>query len=188
MPSLDIVTNIHYIRLNIDIFRKPKFLLSMANGKFIKNFMNVINQIQQENKQNPNEETADGSVFDLLRNKVNDLSQKDRDRQVAKGKEPKSFMDLIRNGIDHVKQQNHDDPNVKTAPQDIFNRIKQRIDERPQRRASKGLKRIVQEYNLDISRLDPNALSQVQQQYVSDQNKLNKQYAQFLNNMIQKQR
>jgi hypothetical protein len=45
----------------------------MAKGKFIKNFMNVINQIQQDNKQNPNEETADGSVFDLLRNKVNGL-------------------------------------------------------------------------------------------------------------------
>jgi hypothetical protein len=75
---------------------------------------------------------------------VNDLSQKDRNKQVAKGNEPKSFMDLIRNGIDHVKKQNNDDPNVKTAPQDIFNRIKQRIDERPQRRASKGLKRIVQ--------------------------------------------
>ena len=148
--------------------------------------MNKINQIQEENKQNPNEETADGSVFDLLRNKVNDLSQKDRDKQVSKGNEPKSFMDLIRNGIDNVRQQNNDDPNVKTAPQDIFNRIKQRIDERPQRRASKGLKRIVQEYNLDISRLDPKAITQVQQQYVNDQNKLNKQYAQFINNMIQK--
>lgn len=158
----------------------------MARGKFIKNFIKTINDIQQENRQSPNEETADGSVFDLLRNKVNELSEKDRNRQVAKGKEPKSFLDLIRNGIDHVKQQNHDDPNVKTAPQDIFNRIKQRIDERPQRRASKGLKRIVQDYNLDISRLDANTITKVQQQYVSDQNKLNQQYAKFINDLIQK--
>ena len=115
---------------------------------------------------NPNEETADGSVFDLLKNKVNELSQKDRDRQVSKGKEPKSFMDLIQNGIDHVKKQNHDDPNVKTAPQDIFNRIKQRIDERPQRRASKGIKRILKDYNLDVSSLSPDTINQIQTQYV----------------------
>lgn len=159
----------------------------MARGKFIKNFMNTINQIQQENKANPNEETADGSVFDLLKNKVNELSQKDRDRQVSKGKEPKSFMDLIKNGIDHVKKQNHDDPNVKTAPQDIFNRIKQRIDERPQRRASKGIKRILSEYNLDVSSLAPDTINQIQTQYVADQNKLNKQYAQFIANVIEKQ-
>lgn len=159
----------------------------MAKGKFIKNFMNVVNQIQQENKQNPNEETADGSVFDLLRNQVEGLAQKDKDRQAAKGKDPKSFMDLIRNGIDHVKKQNTDDPNVKTAPQDIFNRIKQRIDERPQRRASKGLKRIVQEYNLDISSLSPQVLNQIQEKYVSDQKKLNATYAQFINQTIQQQ-
>lgn len=159
----------------------------MARGKFIKNFMNTINQIQQENKANPNEETADGSVFDLLKDKVQELSQKDRDRQQAKGKAPKSFMDLIKNGIDHVKKQNQDDPNVKTAPQDIFNRIKQRIDERPQRRASKGIKRILKEYNLDVSKIAPNQLNQIQMKYVEDQNKLNQQYASFISDLIRKQ-
>ena len=160
----------------------------MARGKFIKKFMNTINQIQEDNKANPNEETADGSIFDLLKNKVQELSQKDRDKQESKGKEPKSFMDLIKNGIDSVKNQNSEDPNVKTAPQDIFNRIKQRIDERPQRRASKGIKRILEDYNLDVSKIAPNTLKQVQAKYIEDQNKLNKQYASFISDLIKKQR
>ncbi len=160
----------------------------MANGKLLNVLLNTINKVQTNNQANPNEETADPSVFDLLRNKVQELDNRNRDKQVAKGKDPVSVLDLIKNGIEHVKDKNSADPNVKTAPSAIFDRIKQRIEERPQRRASKGLKKIVQEYNLDVSRLSPQALEQIQGQYLNDQKRLNQQYAQAINQLIQNQR
>ncbi len=160
----------------------------MANGKFLNTLLNTINNIQQENQANPNEETADPSVFDLLRGKVQELDERNRNKQVARGEEPVSVLDLIRNGIEHVKDRNSADPNVKTAPEAIYDRIKQRIDERPQRRAGKGLKRIIKEYNLDVSRLSPQALEQIQSKYLNDHKRLNQQYAQAINQLIQSNR
>ncbi len=157
----------------------------MAKGKFLNALLNTINNVQNENRANPNEETADATVFDLLRNKVQELDQKNRNKQQAKGKDPVSILDLIRNGVEHVKDRNSSDPNVKTAPQAIFDRIKQRIDERPQRKASKGIRKVIKEYGLDVSQMNPQALEQIQSQYMNDQKRLNQQYAQAINQLIQ---
>ncbi len=160
----------------------------MAKGKFLNALLNTINTVQSQNRDNPNEETADSTVFDLLRNKVRELDEKNRDKQAAKGKEPVSVLDLIRNGVEHVRNQNSEDPNVKTAPKAIFDRIKQRIEERPQRRATKGIRRVINEYNLDVSSLPPQALEQIQGQYIDDQKRLNQQYANAIHQLIERNR
>ncbi len=159
----------------------------MAKGKFIKGLFDVITQVQQENKANPKEETVDGKVFDVIKQQIAKIEQKKRDKRAAQGKDPRSFLDLVRNGIDKAQKKNVDDPNVKTAPQDIFNRIKERIEERPRRRAQKGIQRIVQEYNLDVSRLSPQVLQQIQDQYKKDRDGLKQQYAKAINDLIQQQ-
>lgn len=158
----------------------------MANGKIFEAILKTINQVQNQNKANPKEETADPNLFDLLKGKIKDLDDKNRNKRAARGKSPKSILDLIKKEIEGVKRQNKKDPNVATAPKSVFDNILKKVNARPQRQASQGIRRIVEDYNLDVRRLPQNVIQQVQQQYVNDRKNFDKQYAQAIHDLIKK--
>lgn len=159
----------------------------MANALDV--ILKTIQEVQQKNKKNPNVETADPSVFDLLRDKIQQIDTKVQNNQVQKGKRnPKSILDLIKGGVEGVRRENRKDPNVATAPGSIFDDILKKVNQAPKRQASSGIKKIIQDYKLDVSRIPTNMLQDVQGQYQKDLQKLNQQYAQGIFDLSKKVR
>jgi len=158
----------------------------MADGKLFKMILNTINEVQSKNAANPNEATADGTIFDLLKNKLQNLDQKSIENRRAKGKSPVSILDRIKREIQGVRRENKKDPNVATAPKSVFEDILKQVDAGPKRQASSGIRKIVQDYNLDISRIPKDILSQVQGKYQNDRKAFDKQYAQALHDLTKK--
>jgi len=150
--------------------------------------LKTIKDVQQKNAKDKNVETADPSIFDLLRNEVSKIDQKVQHNQVQKGKRnPKSVLDMLRDGIEGVRKQNRKDPNVPTADKSVFDNILRGVEKAPKRQASTGLRKIVEDYKLDVSRLPSEAITQVQQNYQSDLKNFNHQYAQAIFNLIKQQ-
>ncbi len=160
----------------------------MAKANFLDVILKTINDVQQKNKKNPNEETADPSVFDLLRGKIQKLDEKSRTKRAAKGKSPKSILDMIRGEISGVRRENKKDPNVPTAPKSVFDKILSKLDQKPKATASAGLRKVVQDYNLDVSGLPKEVVQQVQTRYIDDRKKFDHQYAQALHDLIKQYR
>ena len=156
----------------------------MAKRNILDAILNTINEVQQKNRANPNEETADPTVFDLIKNKLQNLDERNRAKRKAKGKSPVSFLDRIRQEIESAKRENKKDPNVTTAPGSVFENILKKIDQRPKRQASSGLRKIVEDYNLDISAVPREIIQQVQDKYLADRKKFDHQYAQALHDLI----
>lgn len=157
------------------------------------NILNVllktIEDAQQKNQKNPNEETADPSIFDLLKNEVAKLGNKVDSNSVQKGRRnPKSILDMIKDGIEGVRKQNRKDPKVKTAPKSVFDNILRKVEAAPQRQASTGLKKIVEDYQLDISTLPREMVGQIQQKYQQDVHSMNKEYATAIFNLLKQRR
>jgi len=151
--------------------------------------LKTIEEVQQKNKRNPNVETADPSVFDLLRDKIQDIDAKAKNNQLQKGKRnPKSILDLIKGGIEGVRKENRKDPKVATAPGSIFDDILKKVDQAPKRQASSGIKKIIEDYKLDVSRIPTNMLQDIQGQYQQDLQKLRQQYAQGIFDLSKKVR
>ncbi len=156
----------------------------MANGKIFSMILNTINEVQQKNKANPNEETADKSVFDLMRNGLQKLDQNSLEKRKAKGKSPVSILDLIKKEINGAKRVNKKDPNVATAPSSVFDNIMKKVNATSQRQSSSGIKKIVQDYNLDVSRLPREVIQQVQGKYQNDRKAFDQQYAQAIHDLV----
>ncbi len=149
--------------------------------------LKTINDVQQKNKQSNNTATADPSVFDLLREKIGEIDTKHQNNQMQKGrKNPKSILDIIKNGIEGARKENKKDPNVETAPSSIFDDILKKVDQGPKRQASTGIKKIIQDYNLDVSKIPSNMLQEIQGQFEQDSQKLKQQYAQGIFDLTKK--
>ena len=160
----------------------------MAKKNIFDVILNTINDVQKKNKANPKEETADPNVFDLIKGKLQKLDEKNRAKRVARGKSPSSILDLIKKEIVGARRENKRDPNVKTAPASIFDKILKKVDDRPRRQAGAGLRGIVEEYGLDVGRLPAQTIQQVQEVYIQKRKEFDKQFAQELHNLIKQQR
>jgi len=149
-------------------------------GNILGTILKTINEVQKQNKANPKERTADKNVFDLLKSKINNLDQKTKQKRIAKGKSPHGILDLIKKEIQGARRENKKDPNVETAPSSVFDKLLKKVEEPRRRQASSGLRKIVEDYNLDISRLPREVVAEVQQKYIEDRKTFDKQYAQLL--------
>ncbi len=158
----------------------------MAKKNFLETILNTIKDVQAKNQANPNEETADPTVFDLIKSKLQTLDEKARAKRTNRGKSPVSILDRIRKEIEGVRRENKKDPNIPTAPKSVFDKILNKLDQTPQRQASTGLRKIVEDYNLDVSKLPQELIGQVQQKYIADRKAFDKQYAQALHDLIRK--
>ena len=152
----------------------------MAKKNIIDLVLKTISDVQKQNRKDPNVQTADATVFDLLKDKLRDLDNKTRDKRAAKGKSPESILDLIKREIEGAKSQNKKDSNVQTAPKSVFKDILRKVEERPQKQANKGIARIINEYNLDVRKVPQKVLLKIQKQYIKDQKKFDEQYAQAI--------
>ncbi|MBT8230123.1 MAG: hypothetical protein KJO50_07670 [Bacteroidia bacterium] len=151
--------------------------------------LKTIEDVQQKNRKNPNEETADPSVFDLLRKKIQEVDGKVQSNQVQKGRRnAKSILDIIKDGIEGARKENRADNKVATAPKSVFEDLLKKIEKGPQRQAATGIRKIVQDFNLDVSRVPKEMLGQIQSQYQGDVKKLNQSYAQAIYNVTKKLR
>ena len=152
----------------------------MAKNNILDVILRTINDVQRKNQQDPRQETADPSVFDLIRGKLQDLDRKSKEKRTQKGKSPDSILDLIKREIEGARTENKKDPNVKTAPGSIFDEILKKVNNKPKRQASAGIRRIIEDYRIDVSRVPRNVLQNVQNQFIADQRKFDQQYANAL--------
>ena len=88
--------------------------------------------------------------------------------------------------INGAKRENKKYSNVATALRSIFGNIMKKVNAAPQRQASTGIWKIVQVYNLDVSRLPKNIVQQFQGKYQNDCKAIDQQYAQALHDLIKK--
>lgn len=157
----------------------------MAKKNILDVILNTINDVQNKNKANPREQTVDPNVFDIIKAKLNELDGNIKNKQVQKGKNPVSILDLIKGQLEAAKQQTKADSNILTPPDSIFDRINKKVEERPRRTASTGLKKVVEEYNLDVRKLSRPELQNIVTQYDNDLKKMNRQYAEHIHKRIQ---
>lgn len=158
----------------------------MAKANILEVILKTINDVKQKNQQNPKEETAHPNVFDLIKEKIGGLDQKIKEKRIAKGKSPVSILDMLKNQIEAARQHNQQDANTPTANSNIFDSIIKKVEQKPKRAASTGVRRIVEEYDLDTSRLPRATMQQIQQQYDQELRALGQKYAQGIHDLIQK--
>ena len=157
------------------------------------NFMDVlkstISEIQQKNQANPREETAEPSVFDLLKEKIRMAEEKGRIRRANKGKSPKSILDVLKEKINEAQTENAADPNVKTAPAAVFDKVKKKVEDKENRRMQASIRSIIEDYDLDIEEvraLGKEPLKKLQASYRNDRKRLDARYAEVLQKLIDK--
>lgn len=158
----------------------------MAKKNIFDMILNKINDVQTKNQKNPNVETADPTVFDLIKNKLQTLDEKNREKRTQRGKSPVSILDRIRKEIEGARRENKKDKNVPTADKSIFDSILKKIDSGKKIQASSGIRKIIEDYNLNASKLPQDVINQVQAKYISDRKNFDQQYAQALHDLIKK--
>jgi hypothetical protein len=158
----------------------------MANGKIFNMILKTIEEVQKKNAANPKEPTADPTVFDFLKEKIGGLDKKIQQKRAEKGKPPVSILDMIKNQIEAAKQQNAKDPNVPTAPSSIFDKLNKKVNQGQKRQASVGVRRVIEEYNLDVSGLPRNVIAQIQQKYEAERKKFDHGFAVAINDLIKR--
>ena len=158
----------------------------MAKKNIIDLVLKTINDVQKNNANNPNQRTADSNVFDLLKDKLKNLDDKNRQKRAAKGKSPDSILDLIRKEIEGVRTQNKRDPSVRTAPKSVFTDILDKVNQKPTKQAAKGIANVIHEYNLNVRNIPKKVLVKIQDKYQKDIANINKQYAQAMHDLAKK--
>ncbi|MFK7904537.1 MAG: hypothetical protein AB8B69_05410 [Chitinophagales bacterium] len=147
---------------------------------------NTIEVIQQTNRDNPREETAEPTVFDLIKEKIQQAESKRNAKRVEQGKKPSSILDLIKDKIEEARGENRDNPDQKTAPPSIFDKLQKKVELKEKRRTNASLRTVIEDYGLDISGMHQNSVRQIQDQYRIDIQKVNKHYAHMLHDMANK--
>ena len=158
----------------------------MAKKNIFDMIVNTINQVQTKNQADPNVQTADPTVFDLIKNKLQNLDQKNREKRATRGKSPVSILDRIKKEIEGARRENKRDKTVPTADKSIFDNILNKLETGKKIQATTGIRKIVEDYNLDASRIPQDVMQQVQAKYISDRKNFDQQYAQAMHDLIKK--
>ncbi len=143
----------------------------------------AIDTTQQRNRENPNQKTAAESIFNLLRDKVNDMQQNAAN---GKGSGKKSLIDLFQKTVQDVRQQNKANPNEDTAPKSLFNQIVKTVDQYRGGNGKMEFSGLIQEYNVDTRNISPSALKEIKKEFVLEKRALHKKYARLLQRFNQR--
>ncbi len=87
---------------------------------------NAVEKVQERNRNNPNINTADNSVFDKLKDKFDEVKNNVGTRRERGGT---NLLDQLRDRIDQVKRDNEANPNIETADNSVFDDMKRELDE-----------------------------------------------------------
>lgn len=156
----------------------------MAKRNLLGTILNTIDSVQKLNKSNPKEKTAESAVFDLLRDNIGNIEKKIQKRRAKKGKKPLNIMDMVKKGINAAQKTNKKDKKVATAPDSVFDKIRNKVDEAPKRAATSGINKIVDEYNLDVSGITRSTMQQIKAEYQADIQGLNEKYALAIHDLV----
>ena len=155
----------------------------------------TLKEIQNNNNNSPASQKADPSIFDFLKDKLSEVDQKTQTNIQNKNGQNVGIFDVILDKLTNAQKENRDNPNVQTAPGNIFdmlksqvNQQKQQTQQRHQQRAQESIGDIIQQYNIDVRNINQNNLQQIQAQYVKDNADLDKKYAQYIHDLNQKGR
>jgi len=64
----------------------------MAQNNILNVILKTISEVQKKNKANPREETADPTVFDLLKGKLKTVDEKSRQKRTSRGNQTASLI------------------------------------------------------------------------------------------------
>lgn len=87
---------------------------------------NAVEKVQERNRNNPNINTADNSIFDKLKDKFDEVKN-NVDTRRERG--DTNLLDQLRDRIDQVKRDNEANPSVETADNSVFDDMKRELDE-----------------------------------------------------------
>lgn len=81
----------------------------------------LANQVQKRNKENPKVETADNSVFDSIRDAIDDIKSKKGETPAPEREE--ECVDELQERVFEVQRKNEANPDVATADTSIFDEL-----------------------------------------------------------------
>ena len=159
----------------------------MANGKLLETILKTVLSTQKKNASNPKQQTADPNVFDLIKDKLQD-AQSNHQSGGSTSKPAGNIFDLIKKAVKSAKRENKKDPNIETADPDIFDNILKKVEQKEKQKVATGLKRVIEDYNLDVSGLPAEAMQQIQTEYTQAQKKLDEDFANGIYKLIKRAR
>jgi len=98
----------------------------MSLFNILKKLGETVGKVQQQNKENPNEETAEGSVFDRIKDSIEDLKKKNEKEELQR---QQSTVEELREKLKEVQIQNKENPVERTAPTSVFDRLNDALKE-----------------------------------------------------------
>lgn len=120
----------------------------------------AIKKVQENNHKNPNVKTADTSVFDKLKDKLDQAKAKAGDRNEGRG----GLFDQLRNRIDETRKENEADPNVETADASVFDDMQKELEALKAKIAEQEMEQQNKEHAERIADLKAQAASEKRQQ------------------------
>lgn len=159
----------------------------MSKPNFLDLLKGTIDEIQNQNRTNPNEPTTDPSVFDWLKDKLGEVDQKSQTNIQTKEGKNVSIFDILKDKLESARSENQSNPAQPTASGSIFDKLKKQIEQqqnqsknRYQRRAEESISDLIQKYNINVSGLNNDILQQIQNKYVEENNELDVKFANFI--------
>ena len=166
----------------------------MSQTNIIDLLKGTLQEIQNQQNNNTSKQ-QESSIFDFIKGKLAEVDQKTQTNIQDKEGKNVGILDILLDKLNSAQKQNREDPNVPTAPDSIFDRLKDQVNQQKQRRnqwqnrrAEESITDIIQQYNLDVRGIDQRTLQQIQTQYVRDNDELDRKYAQYLHNLIHQRR
>lgn len=144
----------------------------------------------QSNNNGSNQQSADPSIFDFIKDKLSDVDQKTKTNIQDSDGRNVGIFDVILDKLNGAQQENRENPNVQTAPSDIFDMLrnkvtqqKQETQQRQTQRAEESIGDIIHQFNLDVRNLNQQTLQQIQAQYIKDNADMDRKYAQYMHDL-----
>ena len=167
----------------------------MSKPNLIDLLKGTLQEIQNSNRNNPNQQTADPTIFDFLKDKLAEVNQKTQTNIETKDGGNVGIFDLILDKLSSAQKENRDNPNVQTAPESIFDMLKEKVNQqrqhtqqRQQHRAQESIEDIIHQYNLDVRNISHRDLQDIQNKYVQENTALDRKYAQFIHQLNNRNR
>ncbi len=173
-------------------------------GRLFDIIQGAIDVAQEANRKNPDEPTASGGLFDVLRERVKEVQQGQGQRPTpvnprssggrtrsgsgtdgyrpgtTRRSNPKNIFDILLERVEDTRQANEQNPDEETAPDSIFDYINEEIEKGRERQSRRGLDEVIEEYNIDITGIRKSDLRQIREDFLEEREFLFKKYAKRL--------
>lgn len=98
----------------------------MSLFSILKKLGETVTKVQQQNKENPNEETAESSVFERIQDSIEGLKNKNKKEEHLRQQDT---LEALKERLREVQMQNEASEVEKTAPASVFDRLNDALKE-----------------------------------------------------------